>query len=535
MAQKTLDSPDHYTVGWIAALPIERAAATALLDEVHGKPPDEGIDIRLGDVVVSQPDGNTGGVVQYDLVKAKSDGEREPKGFLNMPPAVLLNALSNLQANHEMEEPLMNEFLSKMLTDKPRMARAGYGYIHQGFEHDQLFNEECDTVPRPARNSTDPVVHYGIIASGNTLVKDAAERDRIAKHVGGRCLCVEMEAAGLMNHFPCLVVRGISDYADSHKNDRWQRYASATAAAFGKELLSHVPVSDLQQTRRAVELLESILSATILDHLDEARLDSVVCLEFFFDFSDKNKQHLDDLLRSLAFQLYLQCSDARERLDALFTRCNIGQTQPTTAALSCTIQEMMQRSSKVLIVLDALDESVTRTELLGWMRTLASPDLTHVHVVATSRREQELESGLSAWIGEDDRVPLEKDPVNEDIRSFRWAALDPWEDYIDSHPNEVSPLYMASLNGLNVTVQTLLQRGAEVNASSGFHGNALLAASYRGHSEVVQVLLENGAEVDSESLEYARSNGHTEIFQMLARVATGGDAQEGGLEGDDSN
>lgn len=112
-------------------------------------------------------------------------------------------------------------------------------------------------------------------------------------------------------------------------------------------------------------------------------------------------------------------------------------------------------------------------------------------------------------------------------------SLDPWEDYIDSHPNEVSPLYMASLNGLNVTVQTLLQRGAEVNASSGFHGNALLAASYRGHSEVVQVLLETGAEVDSESLEYARSNGHTEIFQMLARAATGGDAQEGGLEGDD--
>ncbi|KAK4031198.1 hypothetical protein C8A01DRAFT_21548, partial [Parachaetomium inaequale] len=55
----------------------------------------------------------------------------------------------------------------------------------------------------------------------------------------------------------CLVIRGICDYADSHKNDRWQRYASATAAAFGKKLLSYVPVSDLQKTRRAAELLQS--------------------------------------------------------------------------------------------------------------------------------------------------------------------------------------------------------------------------------------------------------------------------------------
>ncbi|OJI97585.1 hypothetical protein ASPVEDRAFT_97965, partial [Aspergillus versicolor CBS 583.65] len=50
-------------------------------------------------------------------------------------------------------------------------------------------------------------------------------------------LCFEMEAVGLMDSFPCLVVRGILDYADSHKNDHWQGYAAATAAACAKELL----------------------------------------------------------------------------------------------------------------------------------------------------------------------------------------------------------------------------------------------------------------------------------------------------------
>lgn len=46
-----------------------------------------------------------------------------------------------------------------------------------------------------------------------------------------------MEAAGLMNNFPCFVIRGICDYADSHKNKRWQAYAAVTAAVYAKEIL----------------------------------------------------------------------------------------------------------------------------------------------------------------------------------------------------------------------------------------------------------------------------------------------------------
>ena len=60
-------------------------------------------------------------------------------------------------------------------------------------------------------------------------------------------LCVEMEAAGLMDDFPCLVIRGICDYADSHKNKRWQPYAAATAAAYAKELLSVIPAHEIEK------------------------------------------------------------------------------------------------------------------------------------------------------------------------------------------------------------------------------------------------------------------------------------------------
>jgi nucleoside phosphorylase len=335
-----LDSPDLYNVGWIAALPIERAAATALLDERHDEPrgfmqhlsdtnsyswgrmgrhniviaslaagvygttsaattassmlsslpqirigllvgigggvarPDKDIDIRLGDVVVSQPSGPTGGVVQYDLTKAKSNNIRERKGSLHSPPEVLLHALANLQSEHRITGSEIPRLLKSMWELRPLMADSTDskpGFVHQGFENDRLFKasynhtqgrdcRECkpnEEVQRGTRALTNPNIHYGIIASGNTLVKDAITRDKITEDVGEACLCVEMEAAGLMNHFPCLVIRGICDYADSHKNDRWQCYASATAAAFGRELLDYVPVKNLQDTRRAVEVLQS--------------------------------------------------------------------------------------------------------------------------------------------------------------------------------------------------------------------------------------------------------------------------------------
>ncbi|KAG9556530.1 Pfs, NACHT and ankyrin domain protein, partial [Aureobasidium melanogenum] len=337
---QALESGDMYTVGWISALPLELAAATAMLDEEHaiptgfnrspsdqnnytfgrmgehnlviaslpagvygtisaattasqmlssfpniriglmvgigaGIPRLEEYDIRLGDVVVSQPDGLCGGVVQYDLGKARADGSFQRKGMLNRPPLALLNALSSLQARHIKSASKISSYVNEMLEQYPRMKKSRPkmpGYTYQGVENDKLFEPmylhlggpKCTTcepareIPRDARDSTDPEIHYGIIASGNTLVKDAVQRDELAKGIGEECICFEMEAAGIMNTFPCVVIRGICDYADSHKNDRWQGYAAATAAAYAKELLEVIPSADIQQTEKATEVLQKV-------------------------------------------------------------------------------------------------------------------------------------------------------------------------------------------------------------------------------------------------------------------------------------
>jgi nucleoside phosphorylase len=100
-----------------------------------------------------------------------------------------------------------------------------------------------------------PMIHYGLIASGNNLMKDALLRDTLIAEKD--VLCFEMEAAGLMNHFPCLVIRGICDYSDSHKNKEWQGYAAMAAAAYTKDLLCRIVPQQVEAERKISEILLS--------------------------------------------------------------------------------------------------------------------------------------------------------------------------------------------------------------------------------------------------------------------------------------
>jgi nucleoside phosphorylase len=94
------------------------------------------------------------------------------------------------------------------------------------------------------------MIHCGLIASGNQVIKDANLRDSLSKQFKNDILCIEMEAAGLMNDFPCVVIRGVADYSDSHKNEKWQDYAAATAAACAKALLMVVATSEVDKLQR---------------------------------------------------------------------------------------------------------------------------------------------------------------------------------------------------------------------------------------------------------------------------------------------
>jgi hypothetical protein len=196
--------------------------------------------------------------VQYDYGKTVASGIFQQTGMMNQPPQVLLNAICLLRADKIFgSNQGVMEIISNVLNRHVEMKRQ---FSRPVPEEDHLYdaayyhhrNEDtcikCDNerlIHRKIRDSDEPQVHYGLIASGNQVMKDSQTRDQLAKE--HRMLCFEMEAAGLMNQLPCLVIRGICDYCDSHKNKCWQGFAALTAAAYTKILLSAIPVNQLRK------------------------------------------------------------------------------------------------------------------------------------------------------------------------------------------------------------------------------------------------------------------------------------------------
>lgn len=316
---------EDYRVGWICALPCELAAARCMLDDFHERVPQPALDdniytlgsigphniaiaclpsgvmgtvsatrvaermratfpslhfvlmvgigggvpssahdIRLGDVVVSEPGESHGGVIQYDFGKTVQEGHFVRNGHLNKPPDVLLKAVSNLQAQHKCQHSEIGNYLSECVERYP-LRRQACTYV--GETLDQLFEYtynhpkdestcvKCDPSQVSARPQRDIpgalVVHYGLIASGNQVMRDGILREQLRQQLN--VLCFEMEAAGLMDTFPCVVIRGICDYADSHKNKIWQDYAASVAAAYAKELLNLIPFQEITSENAVTE------------------------------------------------------------------------------------------------------------------------------------------------------------------------------------------------------------------------------------------------------------------------------------------
>jgi nucleoside phosphorylase len=299
-----------YTIFWVCALPIEMGAALHMLDELHsrnkafsgdsniytlgkigphyvvivclpkgttgndnaavvvkdmqrsftrlkygfmvgiaGACPTLKYDIRLGDIIVSTPSGETGGIVQYDFGKAEKEGFKH-SGSIPPPPPFLRSIVASIEAGHLVYGTKFAQIIDRVIEQDAKGPKV---YVRPG--KDILFKaefvhpggddcSECDQVHqvviRTARtNPNEPRVHYGIIGTGNQVMKDAKQRDRIAAEYS--LLCFEMEAAGVQKAFPSLVIRGISDYADSHKNDEWKPYAALTASVYCAEFLRVLP------------------------------------------------------------------------------------------------------------------------------------------------------------------------------------------------------------------------------------------------------------------------------------------------------
>ncbi|KAI0096788.1 hypothetical protein GGR51DRAFT_566969 [Nemania sp. FL0031] len=307
-----LRTRSEYTVGILCALPKELMAVRALFDKRHDNvnvPSNDSNHYALGEichhmvVATGLPAGEIGtnsaahsisnmyrsfpslrrgfcllpshgpspGVLQYDRGKEKENASFELTGSLAPPPRCLMSAISSLRSDPDLPPDPLGPYLQEIASRLPE-------YRYPGQDRDRLFKTLCSKCqalePCPAsadhikyripRLSDQPQIHYGLIASGNRVLKDSKVRDSLARDHG--VLCFEMEAAGVMNAgLDCLVIRGISDYADAAKNKEWQEYAAASAAAYAKLLLGVVASKNEVDGENELHVTPAKRSASELD------------------------------------------------------------------------------------------------------------------------------------------------------------------------------------------------------------------------------------------------------------------------------
>ncbi|KAK7570993.1 hypothetical protein V3481_019080 [Fusarium oxysporum f. sp. vasinfectum] len=261
------DSAASVAINMLGSFPNVRIG---LLVGIGGGAPSEKHDVRLGDIVVSAPRNGEGGVFQYDFGKTVQNQVFQNTRFLDQPPRTLRTAVTGIQAQYKRKGHQLEQIIDAVLEKNPRLQQ---DYQRPPPDTDRLFQADFIHDPRgcaefcavnptnlvPRRERTEhednPAIYYGTIASANQLMKDAFIRNKLASGKG--VLCFEMEAAGLMNHFPCLVIRGICDYSDSHKNKEWQGYAALAAAAYAKDLLLQILPDNVKAEKRINEFLSS--------------------------------------------------------------------------------------------------------------------------------------------------------------------------------------------------------------------------------------------------------------------------------------
>ncbi|KAJ6256493.1 hypothetical protein Dda_8355 [Drechslerella dactyloides] len=291
--------------------------------------PEEIRDIRLGDVVVSLHSKSSEAVVQYDFGKSVQEREfAHIGGRLNKPPNVVLNAVSMLRGQHRRKGHKISELVSNLLSQNDRMAE----FRSPGSARDQLLKpqivhrdgsracEKCcgahgvNLVKRNDRPDG-PKIHYGTIGSADQVMKDAMLRDRWSQKEN--IICFEKTAAGefwpllwrvtsrltlipgLMDSFPCLVIRGICDYADSHKNKIWQPYAAITAAAYAKELLLVIPGQGIRELS-PIEQIEKQMTEMRNDVRDLKQTTDKTNEAIQYIVSTQQDEHRGGLLRWLS-------------------------------------------------------------------------------------------------------------------------------------------------------------------------------------------------------------------------------------------
>ncbi len=216
--------------------------ATGLPDPSRTPP----LDIRLGDVLVALPMGESSGLIAYDLGEEEQPGNKGSQllrfgRVLANTETVVRSAIGSIKLRAPNDAEVFMQYYESIKYKE----HTNGTFIDPGQEQDRLYQLDDDGIEHPvererrtdARRSR---AWYGPIGSGEKLTKKAQKRNELRdKH---NVIGLEMEAAGTMDCIHVGVIRGVCDYGDERsRNKAWQPYAAALAAAYAKAILHEIP------------------------------------------------------------------------------------------------------------------------------------------------------------------------------------------------------------------------------------------------------------------------------------------------------
>ncbi|KAK2666763.1 Nucleoside phosphorylase superfamily [Fusarium oxysporum f. sp. vasinfectum] len=390
---------------------------------------------------------------------------------LNPLPAILHTATGKVRGQYDLHGHQIGQSINAALDKKPRLRRK-YGrpepttdrlylpeVLHQPNEPSCVLCGEDPSalITRPERTSDgfNPSMHYGLIASSNQPMRDALQRDELAKR---GVICFDTD---LMSAFPSLVIRGICDYADTHHNDRWHGYAAMVAAACAKDVLGQIDPNmveaemriGLADLRRDATTLrggswgtgewfldspqflkwrdspnqtlfcpgnpgagKTIITSIIIDHLEKlfSNDKSVGIAYVYCDFRRQDEQTAKELLMNLLKQLLHRLPTLPESVESLHSKHKTKGSRPPLEEILTALLSLTKLFSRVFVLVDALDEcrvtDDTRSRFLGGVFELQAT--SKINILATSRPIAEILGNF------ENKMSLEIRAADKDIRLF---------------------------------------------------------------------------------------------------------------------
>ena len=157
---------------------------------------------------------------------------------------------------------------------------------------------------------------------------------------------------------------------------------------------------------------------------------------FFFDGRDGQRglQLVDSLIRSLIVQFAAPYGGIPATLAKLYLSCHDGKSQPSMQSLQSVLLTILESFDEIYIVLDALDECTEKKGLLKWIKQMTSWKRSKLHLLATSRPEEDIAKHLRLL--DPDHVYIKQDLIIPDVERYIDCILD-GEDAFDRWRDEI--------------------------------------------------------------------------------------------------